>query len=283
MIRFFYLTLLLSPFAVLCQPDQPIEEWTDKTVLLIGAHPDDDHMSHGTLAMLDDHGNDVYILILTTGNVGTRDPKLSRNDLSRIRRQEQLSAMKALGISEENYINLGYDDGRVEFADREELVGKLVYWIRKLKPDVLMAFDPGFGYPVWHKADHRAAAYRAADASRAAEWRLLYEGQIIHEGLEAHLISEYLFFDGNEGDQNVKVDITDYVDKRIEAGMKYICQFSSGWENYRGPNLEEYPEKDQKEFYNRIKNRITYKNGKAYESFRYYKGIPDGIGRKNRY
>ncbi len=102
-----------------------------KTVLLIGAHPDDDHMSHDTLAMLVDHGNDVYILIPTIGKVGIRDPKLSRNDLSRIRRQEQLDAMKPLRISEENYINLGYDDGRVAFADREEMVGKLVYWIRK--------------------------------------------------------------------------------------------------------------------------------------------------------
>ena len=33
-----------------------------KRILLIGAHPDDDHQSHGTLTMLTDHGNDVTIL-----------------------------------------------------------------------------------------------------------------------------------------------------------------------------------------------------------------------------
>ncbi len=76
------LLLLLSPFAVLAQvkdqkPDTPVEKWTGKTVMLIGAHADDDALSHGTLAMLQAHGNQVYVVTLTTGNVGTQDPHLS--------------------------------------------------------------------------------------------------------------------------------------------------------------------------------------------------------------
>ena len=277
------LLLATLPLTLLAQPDQPVEEWTGKTILLIGGHPDDDHLSHGTLAMLKDHGNDVYILTLTTGNVGTKDPKISRNELSIIRRQEQLAAMKAIGLSEDNYINLGYDDGRVEFADREEVVGKLVYYIRKLKPNVLMAFDAGYNYQVWQKSDHRAAAYLAADAARAAEWRLLYEGQIIHQGLEAHLIDEYLFYGGNPSDKNTKVNITDYADKRMEAGMKYLSQWSSGWDNYRGPDLASYPQEDQETLKNRITRRIKVEDGVSYEEFRYYKGIPDMIGHGPRH
>ena len=273
---------LIFPICLIAQPEQPVEEWTGKTILLIGGHPDDDHQSHGTLAMLKDHGNDVYILTLTTGNVGTKDPKLSRNDLAIIRRGEQLAAMKEIGLSEEHYINLGYDDGRVEYADREELIGKLVYWIRKLKPEVLMAFDAGYNYQVWQKSDHRAAAYLAADAARAAEWRLLYEGQIIHEGLEAHLISEYLFYGGNVKDKNAKVNITDYEDNKIAAGMKYICQWSSGWANYLGPDLSKYPEADVEAFRNRVTGWIQHEDGLAYETFRYYKGIPDGLGHESR-
>ena len=64
--------------------------------------------------------------------------------MAKIRRQEEVDALKEIGISESQYINLGYDDGRVEFADREEVVGELVYYIRKFKPDVLFAFDPGY-------------------------------------------------------------------------------------------------------------------------------------------
>ena len=89
------LLLLLSPFAVLAQvkdqkPDTPVEKWTGKTVMLIGAHADDDALSHGTLAMLQAHGNQVYVVTLTTGNVGTQDPNLSRTQLAQIRKRNWL-------------------------------------------------------------------------------------------------------------------------------------------------------------------------------------------------
>ena len=34
------------------KPEAPVDQWARKTILLIGAHADDDAMSHGTLAML---------------------------------------------------------------------------------------------------------------------------------------------------------------------------------------------------------------------------------------
>ena len=278
---FFFSTFI--PYHLEGQPEIPIEQWKGKTILLIGAHPDDDHQSHGTLAMLNANGNEVHILILTTGNVGTKDPKISRNDLAKIRRQEQLSAMEELGLGEERYINLGYDDGRVEFADREELIGKLVHHIRKLQPDVLMSFDPGYNYQVWHKSDHRAAAYLAADAVRAAEWALLYEGDIIQHKLNAHAIPEFLFYGGNPSDKNTTVNITEYSDQRIAAGTKYLSQWSSGWSNYLGPDINKYPLGEKENVYNKIGNRIKNENGKQVEMFRYHKGPPDNMGHGPRH
>ena len=75
--------VLLLPAAAHAQesaekPEVPVDRWAKKTILLIGAHADDDAMSHGTLAMLQAHGNQIYIVTLTTGNVGTQDPNLSR-------------------------------------------------------------------------------------------------------------------------------------------------------------------------------------------------------------
>ncbi len=274
--------LMIIPICLFAQPEQPVEEWTGKTILLIGGHPDDDHQSHATLAMLKDHGNEVYILTMTTGNVGTKDPRISRYQLAQIRRQEEVDALKEIGLREENYINLGYDDGRLEFADREEAVGKLVYYIRKLKPDVLFAFDPGYNYQVWQKSDHRAAGYLAADAVRAAEWRLLYEGQIIQDGLTAHVIPEFMFYGGNIPDKNTMVNITDYVEKRVAAGLKYVSQWSSGWRDYRGPNLADYPPEDREAMEKRIRNRIFVENGISYERFRYHKGPPDTMGHAPR-
>lgn len=270
--------LIFTSLIAFAQPKEAVENWKGKKVLLIGAHPDDDHQSHGTLAMLNKNGNEIYILTMSTGNVGTKDTKLGKDDLAKIRRIEQLDAMKQIGLSEDRYINLGYDDGRLEFANKEEAIGKLVYYIRKLKPDVLMAFDPGYNYQVWHKSDHRAAAYLAADAVRAAEWPLMYEGHIIQDKLEAHVIPEFLFYGGNVSDKNTIVDITDFVDQRVNAGSKYVSQWTSGWNNYLGHDIENYPAAEKEKLFNKIKGRIKVIDGKFVERFRYHQGAPDSMG-----
>lgn len=275
--------LLSSP--ALAQPETPVSEWTGKTILLVGAHPDDDSNSYGTLSMLQENGNDVYVLLMTTGNVGTKDPDMTRDRLAKIRRGEELRALKEIGIPEENYINLGYNDGMLEFTDRKEVVRRLVKWYRKLKPDVLFAFDPGYGYQKWLKADHRRASYLAVDAARAAEWRLIFPGQITQDGLEKHWIQEYMFYSGVEKDKNTWVDISGkHADRKFNAVSKHVSQFSSAWEDYNGSNLEaeDLPTKDRNEFLDKMRSRVydNKKDGATVEGFRYYKGIPDGIGHR---
>jgi LmbE family N-acetylglucosaminyl deacetylase len=273
---FIFLTLPTFAQQKEIMPDIPVEKWADRTVMLIGAHADDDQLSHGTLAMLQAHGNQVYVVTLTTGNVGTQDPNLSRMQLAQIRRQEELAALAELGIPGNHYINLGYDDGLLEFEDRKAVVENIVRWIRKLRPDVLFAWDPGKNYQRWHKSDHRAAAYLAADAARAAMWRLLFEGQITQEGLKEYMIPEYLFFnDYDHEDENITVDISDFVEKKVNAGTKYISQYGPGWNNYK-PNLSETELKEIKEM---TWKRVRVKEGKAFEGFRYYRGLPDALGK----
>ncbi len=275
--------LLYLTFFILCytlntiaQPEIPVEEWKGKTILLIGAHPDDDSYSMGTLALLHENGNEVHIAILTTGNVGTQDPDLSMTDLALIRKQEEQAALAAMGIPGDRYINLGYDDGMLEYENKKEVVSRLVRLIRTIKPDVLFAFDPGKGEQRWHKADHRAASYLAADAARAAMWPLLFQGQITVEGLEAHTVAEYMLYDSAEEDKDTWVDISGFEEKKVDAMSKYVSQFSSGWSDYQGPELSEEEEKEVKD---RMRKRITYQGDRPVEGFRYYKGLPDGIGR----
>ena len=258
------------------KPEEPVEKWTGRTIMLIGAHADDDALSHGTLALLQAHGNQVYVVTLTTGNVGTQDPNLSRIQMAQIRRQEELAALAELGIPGDHYINLGYDDGLLEFEDRKAVVENLVRWIRKLRPAVLLAWDPGKNYQRWHKSDHRAAAYLAADAARAAMWRLLFEGQITQEGLQEYMIPEYLFYnDYDFGDENTWVDISDFVEKKVNAGAKYTSQFGPGWKHYN-PNPSEAEVKAMKEL---TRKNVRMKDGKPIEGFRYYRGLPDAIGK----
>lgn len=269
------------PSDVATQPDTPVEDWSGKTILVTGGHPDDDSHAYGTLSRLQQNGNEIYVLIMTTGNVGTKDPEMTRNRLSQIRRQEELEALSVLGIPNDHYINLGYTDGMLEFVDEKEVVQRLVRHIREIQPDVLISFDPGFGYQVWHKTDHRAAAYLSVDAARAAEWRLLFPGQINHEGLEAHRIEEYLFYDSPEEAQNVTVDISgEHAENKVQAVSKHMSQFSSAWSDYR----PELAPNERREYMERIRERVfedTTENGTPVERFHYYEGIPDGAGKRH--
>ena len=277
--RFAYLMALLPALALAQgseqRPEVAVEKWTGKRIMLIGAHADDDAMSHGTLAMLQAHGNQIHIVTLTTGNVGTQDPNLSRTQLAQIRRQEELAALAELGIPGEHYINLGYDDGLLEFEDRKAVVEKLVRLIRTIRPDVLLAFDPGKRYQRWHKSDHRTAAYLAADAARAAMWRLLFEGQILQEGLKEYMIPEYLFYDGAREDENIWIDISEFAEKRVNAAAKYVSQFGPGWRNYKAS----LSEAELKQLRESVRSAMRMKDGKPVEGFRYYKGLPDSMGK----
>jgi len=280
MTRFLFLLLVFST-PVLAQspehtPDVPVEKWAGKTIMLIGAHADDDALSHGTLALLQAHGNQIYVVTLTTGNVGTQDPNLSRTQLADIRRREELAALADLGIPGDHYINLGYDDGLLEFEDRKAVVENLVRWIRKLRPTVLMSWDPGKNYQRWHKSDHRAASYLAADAARAAMWRLLFEGQITQEGLKEYMIPEYLFYnDYDHDDENTWVDISEFVDKKVNAFSHYVSQYVPGWKNYKA-NPSDAEIKQMKDD---ARSHVRMKDGKPVEGFRYYKGLPDALGK----
>jgi LmbE family N-acetylglucosaminyl deacetylase len=106
------------------KPETPVEKWSGKTIMLIAAHADDDTLSHGTFALLQAHGIQVYVVTLTTGNVGTQDPNLSSMQLAQIRRQEELLALAELGITGDHYINLGHDDGLLEFEESQSRRGE---------------------------------------------------------------------------------------------------------------------------------------------------------------
>ncbi|MEX2456982.1 MAG: PIG-L family deacetylase, partial [Balneolaceae bacterium] len=270
---------MILPVLLMAQPEVPVEEWTGKTILLVGAHPDDDASAHATLSMLQENGNDVYILILTLGNVGTRDLNMSRFKMAEVRRAEQLSAMQELGIPEENYINLGYTDGMLEVADQEEVVKQIVYWMRKLRPDVLFGFDPGWGYQMWHKTDHRMASYLAVDAARVAEWHLLHEGHMINDGLKPHTITEYMFFRPMTEAENYIVDISDYYDRKMSSISRYASQYlRSESIEYKGLQIEDLSGEKLENYRKSLQNRILDRDGVPVEVFRYYTGNPDNAG-----
>ena len=107
-------------------------------------------------------------------------------------------------------------------------------------------------------------------------WRLLFEGQITQEGLHEWMVPEYLFYnDYDHQDENVWVDISGFVDKKVNAFSKYISQYGPGWKHYT-PTLSDAELKEMKDD---ERKRVRMKDGKPVEGFRYYKGLPDALGK----
>lgn len=155
----------------------------DKTMIFIGAHPDDETFAvGGTLAQYVAAGVKTYYICATRGEAGA--PELAKKrgfaDMGAMRWSELECAARALGLA--NVIHLGYrDSGMPGWADNRhpqalviapvaEAAGRIVKIIRELKPQVVVTHDPigGYRHPD-HIATHNAtvkAFYAAADPAQ---------------------------------------------------------------------------------------------------------------------
>jgi LmbE family N-acetylglucosaminyl deacetylase len=244
------------------QADNDITKWTNKTIMWVGPHPDDESSCMGTLALLKANGNKIVLVMYTTGNKGSRDLEMTSERLAEIRKAEDENAMKELGISPDSFIWLGYDDGMLEYVPQLELCEKVCRLIRQYRPDAVFSMDPGSTWMKWHKTDHRMSAFITLDAARAAAYHLYFPYHRIHEGLQPFTVTDYFFYSTSE--PNYKVDITSVSDKKIRARAWYVSQFGAGNLKYVGP------EPDQERINSQLKSnadRIAQGN-KVYENFR---------------
>jgi LmbE family N-acetylglucosaminyl deacetylase len=149
-----------------------------RTLLACFAHPDDESFgAGGVLAKYASEGANVYLICATYGEHGEiSDPALAtRQNLGQVRQAELEAAAEVLGVTELEW--LGYRDsgmaGRVSNdnplayvqARDEEVVPRLVASIRRLKPNVIVTFDPAgaYGHP-----DHIAIHKHTVSAVKAA-------------------------------------------------------------------------------------------------------------------
>ena len=258
------LLIMLLPLSLFGQVKilEDITQWRDKTIMLFSPHPDDEGSSMGTLSMLAANGNQVYIVMYTSGNKGSRDLEMTSERLAQIRKKEDENAMRELGIPPENFIWLGYDDGMLEYVPELELCEKVCRLIRKYRPDAVFSYDPGSTWMQWHKTDHRMAAFITLDGARAAAYHLYFPHHRIYEGLQPYTVRDYFFYGSRE--PNFKIDITDFSEKKIKARSWYVSQFGAGNLKYIGP------EPDQERLNQQLKRnaeRIA-KGERIYENFR---------------
>ena len=197
------------------QPED--KEEGPRNALVIVAHPDDaEFLCGGTVARWCAEGWTVDYILTTSGDMGSRDPEMTRERLLAVREKEQRDAAKILGVSE--CVFLRYPDGFVE--DTAELRGKLVREIRRLKPDLVVTWDPfrrGFNH-----RDHRLTGQAALDAIYPLARNPLGYPEHLEEGLDIHRVNEVLLAGTDQPDYHV--DVSDYLNKKIQALRKHKSQ-----------------------------------------------------------
>jgi LmbE family N-acetylglucosaminyl deacetylase len=130
-----------------------------KTILAVLAHPDDETFGlGGTLALYARKGYDTYYVCATRGEAGTLDAEYldGFKDTAELRTNELMRAAKILGLKEVFFLD--YRDSGMPGTEEnkhpdaqinhsiDEVAGKVVKYIRELKPDVVITFDPIGGY-----------------------------------------------------------------------------------------------------------------------------------------
>ena len=188
-----------------------------RKALVIVAHPDDaEFLCGGTVARWCAEGWTVDYLLTTSGDMGSKEEGMTRKKLLSIREKEQRAAAKALGVR--RCIFLRYPDGYVE--DTVELRGKIVREIRRLKPDLVVTWDPfrrGFNH-----RDHRLTGQAALDAIYPLARNPLGYPEHLEEGLKIHRVNEVLLAGTDQPDYHV--DVSNYLEKKMEALSKHVSQ-----------------------------------------------------------
>lgn len=209
-------------------PGNPFQELREKTILVITPHPDDDIVGcGGALAFLSGHRNRLIVVFLTAGEKGTFDPSAQVETIRRTRMQEAASAYKTLGFPDAELVWLKYPDGELDFAPLREIRIRLTEIIRKRRPDVVFALDPGATYYRYHYRDHRTAALVSADAIGASMWPLEYP-----ELGPAYQVPEVYYF--YTAEPTLKLDVTAVYERKLAALAQHRSQFPPAINHYTG-------------------------------------------------
>jgi LmbE family N-acetylglucosaminyl deacetylase len=188
-----------------------------RVALAIGAHPDDVEFGcGGTLAKWAAAGCVVHHLVCTDGAKGTWNPDADTAALALTRQHEQRAAARELGANGE-VVFLGWPDGELDSGLRQRW--QVTYWIRKLRPDVVLGHDPWKRYRL--HPDHRHAGLLACDAVVAARDPHFFKEQ----ELPHHRPSSLLLWEADAPDH--AEDVTSFVDTKVRALVAHESQLES--------------------------------------------------------
>jgi bacillithiol biosynthesis deacetylase BshB1 len=179
-------------------------------ILAFAAHPDDVELScAGTLMKHIDAGMSVGIVDLTQGELGSRGTKDTRYS-------EAAEASRIMEVSER--VNLKMEDGFFEINEKNKRL--IVEQIRRFRPKIVLVNavsdrhpDHGRGSQLVSEACF-LAGLRKVETSFNGQNQEAYRPEVVY-----HYIQDYHI------QPDFVLDVTDYVDRKIEAIKAYKTQF----------------------------------------------------------
>lgn len=233
-------------------------------ILAFGAHPDDVELGcGGTIAKLVSEGKTCVIVDLTRGELGTRGTDQTR-------KEEATEAAKILGVAARE--NLGLKDGFL--VNTEEYQMELIKMIRKYKPEIVLANAIDDRHP-----DHAKAAKLESDAcflSGLRKIETVLNGEVQEVWRPKQI---YHYIQWKDVKPEFVIDISEHLDKKIEACMAFKSQF------YDPKSTEPETPITSKDFYESLTYRaqdlgrlsgVTYAEGFTTEKLMVLKNF-DGI------
>jgi len=179
-------------------------------LLAIGAHPDDVELGcGGTIAKMISEGKKVAILDLTRGELGTRGTPEIRN-------KEAIKASEILGVKFRE--NLKFKDGFLTNSEQYQI--PIVEIIRKYRPDIVLCNALNDRHP-----DHGKAAKLVSDAcflSGLTKIETTLNGKSQQAWRPKHV---FHYIQWRELKPDFVIDISDFMDKKLEACGAYESQF----------------------------------------------------------
>lgn len=217
-----------------------------KTILAVGAHPDDiDFGAAGTIAKWAEEGAAVYYLVCTDGSRGSADPAMTHRKLAAIRKKEQVAAATILGVKEVFFLDFVDTQLVSDLALKE----RIVWYIRKYRPQIVVTMDPTFFYAVdpsktgksvINHTDHRAVGLATMDAVFPLARDRLTFPEHEKQGLAPHKVSALYFISMTQ--KQFVVDITATIEKKLKA----IAAHQSQYDDF--PTIKERMEKRALQF-----------------------------------
>lgn len=210
-------------------PAEPItlDDGTDdvERILVVTAHPDDvDFGAAGSVATWTGRGIAVSYCIATDGDAGGSDHSITRAEMAAIRREEQLAAARAVGVTDVTF--LGFPDGRV--TPSLELRAAISRVIRIVRPQRVVAQSPERNWSRIYAShpDHLATGEAAACAVYPDARNPFAFPELLAEGLAEHTVPE-LWVMATERANRV-VDATDVYPKKLAALKSHVSQVGDG-------------------------------------------------------